>query len=287
MSKGYICLAQNNKDTDYIKLAYALALSIKNTQSEVANLSIVTNDEMPNYYKDIFDKVIPIKSDRAENENWKLHNIVDLYDYSPYDETVILDSDMLFLTDVSHWWNYLNKRDLWFTNQIKNYRAQIIDWETIYRQEFVKNSLPNIYMAFFYFKKGKLAFELFKQAQIICDDWSEYVNRFLFKKRPKVFSTDVAFALAVKSLGITDKSIMPFLPFPYFTHMKTQSQGWNLTKYQINEDWRDYIPVGFDKFNNSLGIKLGLLRQTSVLHYHVKDFLTDEMIEILESYNEK
>ena len=34
MSKGYIAIAQNNEEHDYLKLAYAMALSIKATQKE-------------------------------------------------------------------------------------------------------------------------------------------------------------------------------------------------------------------------------------------------------------
>ena len=34
MSKGYIAIAQNNEEHDYLKLAYAMALSIKASQQE-------------------------------------------------------------------------------------------------------------------------------------------------------------------------------------------------------------------------------------------------------------
>jgi len=40
MSRGYIVIAQNNETTDYLEQAYALALSLKITQSEVNNLSV-------------------------------------------------------------------------------------------------------------------------------------------------------------------------------------------------------------------------------------------------------
>ena len=34
MSKGYIVIAQNSEDTNYLRMAYALALSLKITQSK-------------------------------------------------------------------------------------------------------------------------------------------------------------------------------------------------------------------------------------------------------------
>ena len=39
MSKGYIVIAQNNATVDYLQQAYALALNLKLTQSEVNKLT--------------------------------------------------------------------------------------------------------------------------------------------------------------------------------------------------------------------------------------------------------
>ena len=60
MSKGFVVLAQNSNGIDYIKQAYALALSIKLSQLDVNNISIITNDTVPNEYKSLFDQIVPI-----------------------------------------------------------------------------------------------------------------------------------------------------------------------------------------------------------------------------------
>ena len=286
MTRGYICTVQNNKDTDYLKLAYALALSIKNTQTGVNNLSIVTDiDDMPDYYIEAFDQIIKIKNDRAKDADWKLHNIVDLYDYTPYDETVMLDSDMLFLTDVSHWWDYLSLRNIWFTTHIRSFKNEVVTIDTIYRDEFVKNNLPSVYNAYFYFKKCDESKKLFDTMKDVCENWDSYVIKYLIKKKPKVFSTDVAFGLSLKHIGLGKTSIFPEISFPYFTHMKLQNQGWTLPSKHLEGEWTKCVDVSFDEFNDSLGIKIGTLRQTGILHYHIKDFLTDDMIELLENAN--
>lgn len=283
MNRGYICLVQNNSTTNYLRLAYALALSIRNTQSEVKNLSIVTNEkDIPSKYKEVFDNIIEIKNDRATGSDWKLHNIVDLYEYTPYDETVMLDSDMLFLDDISHWWDKLQERDLWFTTNIRTYMNETSPTNTMYREEFLKNNLPSVYNAFFYFKKSEEAENLFSEIKLICENWDHFVSRHLYKRKPKHFSTDVAFGLAVKILGLKEKATLTELCFPYFTHMKTANQRWDLSTFEFNEDWTKYPPMSFDRFNNTLGIKIGNIRQFGILHYHVKTFLTDEMLEILE-----
>ena len=47
MSKGFLLLAQNTGGIDYIRMAYALALSIKNTQKANHNVCLVTNENVP------------------------------------------------------------------------------------------------------------------------------------------------------------------------------------------------------------------------------------------------
>jgi len=53
MSKGYIVIAQNSEDTNYLRMAYALALSLKITQSKVSNLAVCVEDKstVPEKYK--------------------------------------------------------------------------------------------------------------------------------------------------------------------------------------------------------------------------------------------
>lgn len=283
MSKGYICVVQNTDETNYLRLAYALALSIKNTQSGVNKLSIVTDiKRMPKGYRKVFDKVIPLKTDKAKNATWKLDNIVDLYDYTPYDETVMLDSDMLFLTDVSHWWKYLALKNIWFTTNIKNFKGEAVIKETIYREEFIKNNLPSVYNAFFYFKKCEDSKQLFNMMKEVHASWDHYVTRFLFKKRPKVFSTDVAFGLSIKLLNMESDTTFVDIPFPYFTHMKLQNQNWPFIDKRLDSAWTECVDVSFDKLGNSLGVKIGNVRQFGVFHYHEKEFLNEDMIKILE-----
>ena len=63
MSRGYIAIAQNNEEYDYLKMAYAMALSLKATQKE--NQFCVCVDEntklaMKDKYKEVFDYVVDI-----------------------------------------------------------------------------------------------------------------------------------------------------------------------------------------------------------------------------------
>jgi hypothetical protein len=43
LDKGYLILAQNNQNDDYLKMAYVLALSIKLTQPNINSVALVTD----------------------------------------------------------------------------------------------------------------------------------------------------------------------------------------------------------------------------------------------------
>ena len=74
MSKGFCVLAQNNSTTDYVKQAYALALSISK-HNKFSNVTLLTNDNVPDLYKHAFDQILPIQwHDDDLNENWKIKN---------------------------------------------------------------------------------------------------------------------------------------------------------------------------------------------------------------------
>ena len=78
VSKGFVILVQNTAEVDYLKQAYALALSIRISQHTVKNVSLVTNDDVPEQYKHAFEHIIPIPwmdytDSRYKAENrWKL-----------------------------------------------------------------------------------------------------------------------------------------------------------------------------------------------------------------------
>ena len=56
MDKGYFIFAQGK---DYIRQAYALALSIKNTQTiNSVCVAVGKNDVVPNAYKEVFDHIV-------------------------------------------------------------------------------------------------------------------------------------------------------------------------------------------------------------------------------------
>jgi hypothetical protein len=282
-TKGYLILAQNNTSTDYVQMAYVLALSIKTSQKEITSVSLVTDipDAVPEHYRNVFDQIIEIPwYDDALKSNWKIENRWKIYHITPYEETILLDADMLFLTSVDDWWRYLNQNfDLFITSNVMTYRNEFVTGD-YYRKAFVMNNLPNTYSAFTYFKKSQLAEEFWTLVEIIAKNWEEFYDRFLPNSRPKNLSIDVVFALAVKILDIED-SVTSNFKYPNFTHMKSRIQNW----YTVTDDWMDYGGVYLNK-NGSL--KISNYQQTGIFHYTEKKFLNDYVKYVYEDlYKEK
>ena len=115
---------------------------------------------------------------------------------TPHEETIILDTDIIFPSNVDYIWNSLQGRSVAFLNNAKTYRGNIIV-DDFYRQVFVKNNLPNIYNAFHYFRQDHIALDYYKHLELVCKHTEDFYNIYLKKLKPKVSSMDVNHAIAV------------------------------------------------------------------------------------------
>lgn len=280
MSKGYLVIAQNSTNADYVRMAYALALSIKNTQSDVTDFAIAVNSgsDVPDEYLHAFDHVIEIPwEDMAQNYEWKIQNKWKYYYMSPFEETVILDADMIFTSDISYWWDYMASKDVWATTNVHTYRGELVTSD-YYRKAFTSNDLPNVYTAFMYFKKSKLAGELFAMIDVIFKNWERFFYIYLDETRPKVLSGDVAFALAMKILGIEpDCTSASITAMPSFVHMKPRVFG--VPPSLVSDDWTESIPSYLGQDGK---LKINNFEQMLPFHYCQKEWLTDQVVQTLE-----
>ena len=271
MSKGFIILAQNTKTVDYIQQAYALALSIKHSQQE-KSISLITNDIVPKKYQALFDQIIPIPWEdtdsrfRAENR-WKIYHV------TPYDETMVLDTDMLLLEDVSKWWSYCSNYDIKFCSRVKNYKLDTIV-DTFHRKTFISNNLTNPYFGLHYFKKNQAAFEFYKILEFVITHWEFCRGTFAPLDPQEWLSMDLAAAIAIEISGLQDQAVDKTSPLE-FIHMKTPIQGWQ----PIPSSWQDTVPFLLNKKGELI---VGNIKQDKLFHYVEKNFITDDIIKKLE-----
>lgn len=275
--RGFLVFAQNGS-TDFVRLAYGLALSLRATQSEVPWLSVMVTPgtEMPDRYREVFDEVIDIPwGDEAQNSDWKLENEWKAIHCTPYRETIKLDADMLFTHDIASWWDVLARQEMWFATDVMTYRGDVATSDH-YRKTFTANDLPNVYTAMMYFKVTDFSLELFKLVEDIYHNWQAFFDECLDDTRPDHVSTDVVFALAIKLLGIETDVTFPGFPVPTFVHMKSRMQGWP----DASEDWMSHIS---GTVTPELEIKIGRYLQTFPVHYQDKRFLTDDILALYEA----
>lgn len=275
MSKGFLVLAQNTPDSNYVTQAYALALSIKATQTTPTPISVITNDEVPEQYLHAFDKIIPIPfSDSAKRKKWKIQNRWKFFHATPYDETIVLDTDMLVLGDFGKWWNYCSNRDVVFCSKILNYKQEYVPADVVHRKAFIANKLTNPYSALQYFKKTDPALEFYKVLEFVVKNWEECYDIFAPLERQDWLSIDLAVAITIEILGLHGIAIDECSPLE-FVHMKSGIQGWPSSP----ATWQSYVN---SYFNSSGELLVGNIKQPTLFHYVEKDFITIDLLNRLE-----
>ena len=283
MTRGYIVIAQNNDTVDYLEQAYALALNLKLTQTTVSNLAVCVDNNTKKLikakHKKVFDKIVDIPwQDDAKEEQWKINNKWKYYYMTPYDETVILDTDMIFPTDVSYWWDIMAQRDVWATTKVRTYRGEVANSD-FYRKWFTANNLPNVYTAFYNFKKSELASDLFAMIEIIFQNWQRMFFKYMPEGKPDWLSGDVAYALAMQILGIEHLCTRENIDsVPTFTHMKSMIQ--NIPHSNISENWSNSLPTYYKSYNS---FKIGTFNQMYPFHYVEKDWMDKNKISQMEN----
>jgi len=270
MSNGICLVAQNNSTTDYIRQAYALALSVL-AKSPRTNISLITNDEVPNTYKPVFDKIISIPWGDAASENeWKIDNRWKVYHVTPYENTLVFDVDMLVLENIDYVWS--NSHNLVFTNSVKTYRNELVT-NRYYRKTFDANQLPDVYVGMYQFSKCKSTHRFFVLLDIIMQNWKYFYKQYAPNNFQDWCSVDVSVAIALKILGI-EKDTLHGDSLLSFTHMKPRIQNLD----NPSAKWTDVLNIDI----GNLGILINGYKQSGVLHYVEDNFLTNDVVKWLE-----
>ena len=257
MTKGYVMIATGD---EYVKQAYLCAKSIKETQT-INNVTLLSSDNIPSKFKDVFDDVISIPHVDVNPNNlyrtdirWKAFHV------TPYEETVVLDTDMIFLTDVSHWWNKLKNHDVCFTKNVRTYKNNIVN-NDYYRKTFTKNNIPMVYCAFHYFKQNDVALKYYKKLQKVCRNYKDYYKIYAPKNTPQVSSMDLNHGITVLEENIQNYIFQS----ASFVHMKSNVQDSELRQ----EDWTQSIPFYMD---SNKKLKIGNYLQHGIFHYTQHEF---------------
>jgi hypothetical protein len=249
MTQGYLLYAQGQTHINY---AIKCAESIKKIDDR--SISIVSNQTVS---KDLFENNILVEEN---TDKFHVLNRSRLWQWSPYDQTTVIESDSIVCQSLNNWWNKNLGNDLKFVSQAYSYRQEKLDVLRD-RKTFLENDLPNLYVALHYFEKSTFTKNFFNFVEVI--NTQEALRKKLLPNRsPKIPSMDVAVCLAAKLLDCVDK-VSYLGEDPTFIHMKPYAQGWE----NPFENWSKRINLfaGDEIF-------VGPFRQQGVFHY-IEDVL--------------
>jgi hypothetical protein len=272
--QGFLTIAQNSADVDYLQLAYVQAMSIRLTMPGSQYAVLVdkkTLEQVTEQHRTVFDYVITIDNDQAEGDSWKMRNEWQVFHLTPFKETIKLESDLVFTRSISHWWTAFRLRDIVLSQGCRNYLQESSPVRT-YRKLFDDNELPDVYNGLMYFRYSPAAAEFFWYAKEIFENWDTIKDTVLKNCRDDTPTTDVVYALASKGLGI-DQTTLPEMDYINFTHMKSA-----VNQLSQQAPWYEQVMCEHDLPM----IRINNINQYHPLHYHEKDWITEELIKEYE-----
>lgn len=265
MTQGFITIACNTVDINYLEHAYQLAISIKDTQKQVTNISVIVNDSAKELIEDkhtkIFDKIIPVFTGKVNlrktySPEYKVCFL------TPYEQTIKIESDMILTSNIDHWWSILDEKDIVLTNKVMTYWGEIVT-DRSQRKIFDDNDLPDVYSGLYYIRPNEESHRFFDIVTMIFKNWAWFRDHYLKNCRYEQPVTDEVFAIAAKIFGV-EKCTLNKSSIPTFVHMKN-----TLQKIPKDDGWYRYIDFEQRAGNTCIGY----FNQLYPLHYHDKTFL--------------
>lgn len=272
--QGFMSIAQNTIDVDYLRLAYLQAMSIKLTMPDSKYALAVDENTLlavTDQHRQVFDYIIMIENDQAKNDSWKMRNEWQLFYLTPFKETIKIESDLIFTRSIHHWWHSFRLRDLVLSTGCRDYLQNISPART-YRRMFDDNALPDIYNGLMYFRYSQTAAEFFWLAESIFDNWEHIRDHVLKNCRENSPTTDVVYALAAQIIGI-ERCTLPKMDFINFVHMKSAINGFN-----SNLPWQEVVVCETELPM----VRINNINQYHPLHYQEKTWVNDDLIKEYE-----
>jgi len=272
MSRGFVLLGINTEE-DRIRFAYTTALSIKASDPNASICLVVdTDQELSKIYETAFDFVTELPfGNVAHKDGFHGANIWQLVHASPYDETIYLDYDTIFVNvDVDLLWEQFEHYDIAIPANAKSFRNVNIDKRRLFEFE-LKYDFPTNHNSFIYFKKDtELAQQWFKMADPIFQNWRDVYNYTMDDMKPLSFDKNVICNIITYLLDCQNEIRVDLNNFYDFD---TQSQ--HLWNKDVPEHWTDLLNYWFPE-NRQLIIENSIIG-SGIIHYRDFKFITDEI----------
>lgn len=199
--RGYITLAFG-KRRRYLEMACALGQSLAIHEPKLRR-AIVTDSTDPSL-REIFTDIIPHNSAYGTGVLQKLH----LDAYTPFDETLFIDSDCLVVRPLSNVWEKFSTVD--FGAQGDRYLSRG-DTDIFLNVEKTLNylnveTLPKFNGGIYFFKSNPRGVAVFEKARQLAEHWREFCDRDFYGAP----SDEALFSAAMTSMGLSLVNLRPY-----------------------------------------------------------------------------
>jgi hypothetical protein len=221
MSRGAVLIARNNKEINYVKQAAFLAKRIKTyldlpTTLITDNINYIKKNKLTNCFEQIIviEKNIHytikkyrdglIYQNSLEFKNTDRSNV---YNLTPYDETLLLDTDLIVSNDVFKNCFEQSADLLMYSNAF-----ELSGWRDTSEFNFITDTGPKFYWATAVFfrktEENKIFFSLVEHVQ---ENWPHYKK--LYQISSPIFRNDFAFSIAAHVInGYTTSDFVKEMP---------------------------------------------------------------------------
>lgn len=234
-TRGVIMLAHNNEEIDYFRMAVVNGFLIqKNLGLKAKQIAVVTDSATLAYAEESLGKKLIKKSIgniiiEEKDVNFKHSNIriykdtshksqslpfynkgrCDIYDLSPFDETLLIDADYLILSDVlNNVWGHSNEFMMNYS-----FKDIMTDREFLDLDRLSPSGITMYWATVVYFRKTEFCKYFFDVVKHVRAHKTYYGN--LYNWTGNIYRNDYSFSIAAHMLGGFRDRQIPQLPVKY------------------------------------------------------------------------
>lgn len=237
--RGYLIPAINSGTVDYEACAHRLADSIREWHPS-ADITILTKD------------LLPHGDQGGQANDWQV------FEASPYRQTIKLEADMWCAGPIDHWWTMFEHKDVVISKGARDFYDQA-STNRYYRKIFDRNHLPDVYNAITYWRLSRQAQEFFNLVRKIFGNWKQFSDLLVLPDEAP--STDLVYAIAAQILG-PELVTLPEGLGPTIVHMKKHINNLRGEDWTKELTWERTRP----------GLRINTVAQWGMVHYNIKDW---------------
>jgi hypothetical protein len=243
--KGVLLFAFNIENVNY----YEMAVSCAKRVNHFLNLpvTLITNEQsLPKVQHYIFDNIITVPEDSTNKKGknlWLNKGRYRAYELTPYDETLLIDTDYLVNSDrllqLFELYNeFMCARDVSFLMSDRDEQEVISTY-----------SFPTMWATVMIFRKTNRVKQIFECLEMVQKNYFHYANLYHFS--PSMYRNDYAITIALRIVNGNTFNDKDYVPWP-LVHL-----GKEISAYRKNDSLfnTEYLLINNDKKQKYITIK--------------------------------